>query len=195
MFGSRKYCAVSHFHEHTHTHTHARTHTHLSRFGRFGSQGVCASGGHSGSSPCMPPVLPSCALCLLPCQQILLKERSSPYYYGKKRERISDIMSDRATYNKGFCVRFRQVTLSFWQMHVSRSSCRLSSTLHARPSQHGVPKKLNLYGHPFAGHVWERQYEEVLFVDRNTSHVIFLMHLAHVFAPHCCSRCLWCAFV
>ena len=43
-------------------------------------------------------------------QRILLKERSSPYHYGKKRGRISDIMSDRATYNKGFCVRFRQVT-------------------------------------------------------------------------------------
>ena len=30
------------------------------------------------------------------CQRILLKERSSPYHYGKKSGRISDIMSDHS---------------------------------------------------------------------------------------------------
>ena len=30
-------------------------------------------------------------------------------------------------------------------------------------------------------------------VDRNTSHVFFLMHLAHVLTPRCGSRCLKCA--
>ena len=94
------------------------------------------------------------------CQRILLKERSSPYHYGKKSGRTSDIMTDHLLSS---CHRDHSRTLvrrpasrvlrasspsdlMTLPTHPNRCTCLVHSfcksfTLHALPSQHGVPKK------------------------------------------------------